>query len=411
MTIFIENALMPSGKKASILIEGNKIEAINPKEKDKGDVVIDAKGKAVMPGLFNMHTHAAMILLKGYADDYELHEWLTNHIFPVEAKLRSRDVYYGTLLACIEMIHSGTTCFNDMYFFEEEIARAVEKSGMRAVVSKALSAQSYKRAEAKRAMKKLSGFERVIPALGPHAIYTTDEETLCDVKELASELNVLIHFHLSETKKEVEDCLKEHGKRPAEYLADIGFLDSKLINAHCVWLNRKEMKLLARSNAKVVSCPTSNLKLASGIAPLKEIIKAGITTTLGTDGSASNNSLNMFETIKLASLLQKYKHSDATALPAKQAFELATINAAKALNLKAGAIKEGFLADLCLIDLKHITMVPNHNLISNIVFSAEPACIDTVICDGKIIMENKVIEWEEDVKEKAQRIAEELVSA
>lgn len=409
MTIFIENVLMPSGKRANILIEGNKIEAINPKEKDRSDIVIDAKKKAVLPGIFNMHTHAAMILLKGYADDYELHEWLTKHIFPVEAKLKPRDVYYGTMLACIEMIHSGVTCFNDMYYFEEEIAKAVEKSGMRAVVSKALSAQSYNRAEAKKAMKKLSDFERVIPALGPHAIYTTDKETLCSVKELASELNVLIHFHLSETKKEVEDCIKEHGKRPAEHLAEIGFLGSNLINAHCVWLDNKEMKLLAKSDAKVVSCPTSNLKLASGIAPLKEVIESGITAMLGTDGSASNNSLNMFETIKLASLLQKYKYWDPTALPAEKAFELATINAAKALRIKAGAIKEGFLADLCLIDLNHISMIPNHNLISNIVFSAEPACVDTVICDGRIIMENKVIEWEEDIKEKAQRVAEQLV--
>ncbi|MCD6478271.1 MAG: amidohydrolase [Candidatus Diapherotrites archaeon] len=410
MTILIENALMLDGKRADTLIEENRIAAINPKQKDRSDVVIDATKKAIVPGLFNMHTHAAMILLKGYADDYELHEWLTQHIFPMEAKLKPKHVYYGTLLACAEMIHSGTTCFNDMYFFEEEIAKAVERAGMRAVVSKALTTQSYNRAEAKKAIKKLSDFERVLPALGPHAIYTTDKETLCDVKELASELDVLIHFHLSETKKEVEDCLKEHGKRPAEYLKEIGFLSNRVINAHCVWLNEREIKIVAESGAKMVSCPTSNLKLASGIAPLTEIVDAGIATMLGTDGSASNNSLNMFETIKLASLLQKYKQWDATALPAEQAFELATINAAKALNLKAGVIKEGFLADLCLIDLTHISMVPCYNLISNIVFSAEPACVDTVICNGRILMENRVIGWEADIKEKAMQVAEELLS-
>jgi 5-methylthioadenosine/S-adenosylhomocysteine deaminase len=410
MTILIENALMLDGKRADILIEENKIVAINPKQKDRSDIVIDATKKAIIPGLFNMHTHAAMVLLKGYADDYELHEWLTQHIFPMEAKLKPKHVYYGTLLACAEMIHSGTTCFNDMYFFEEEIAKAVQKSGMRAVVSKAFITQTYNRSKVRNAIKKLSRFENVTPALGPHAIYTVDRETLIDTKELASELNVPIHFHLSETKKELEDCVKEHGKRPAEYLKDIGFLSDRVINAHCVWLNEREIKMVAESGAKIVSCPTSNLKLASGIAPLTKIIGAGIAAMLGTDGSASNNSLNMFETIKLASLLQKYKQEDATALPAKQVFELATINAANSLNMNAGMIKEGCLADVCLIDLTHISMIPCYNLISNIVFSAEPACVDTVICNGKILMENGVIEWEADVKEKAMRVAEELLS-
>ena len=307
MTILIENVLVPEGKRVDIEIEENIISAINPKEKDRSDIIIDGSKKAALPGFFNMHTHAARILRKGYADDYELHEWLTKHIFPIEAKLKPKHVYYGTLLACAEMIHSGITCFNDMYFFEEEIAKAVEKSGLRAVVSKAFISETYNRAKVKKAIKKLEKYERVTPALGPHAIYTTDPETLKDAKALADELNVLIHFHLSETQKELADCLKKYGKRPAQYLAELGFLDEKLINAHCVWLDRGEINLLAKSGAKVVSCPTSNLKLASGIAPLKEIIDSGITTTLGTDGSASNNSLNMFETIKLASILQKKK--------------------------------------------------------------------------------------------------------
>lgn len=409
MTILIENVLVPEGKRVDIEIEENIISAINPKEKDRSDIIIDGIKKAALPGFFNMHTHAAMILLKGYADDYELHEWLTKHIFPMEAKLKPKHVYYGTLLACAEMIHSGITCFNDMYFFEEEIAKAVEKSGLRAVVSKAFISETYNRAKVKKAIKKLEKYAKVIPALGPHAIYTTDPETLKDAKALADELNVLIHFHLSETQKELADCLKKYGKRPAQYLAELGFLDEKLINAHCVWLDRGEINLLAKSGAKVVSCPTSNLKLASGIAPLKEIIDSGITTTLGTDGSASNNSLNMFETIKLASILQKYKYNDATALPAKQAFELATINGAKALGLKAGMLKEGFLADLFLVDLGHISMVPRYNLISNIVFAATPGCVDTVICDGEIIMENKQIPWEDEAKEKAIEVANELL--
>ena len=410
MTILIKDVVLLNGKRADVLVEENKIAAINPKHRDKSDIVIDARKKAILPGFFNMHAHAAMALFKGYADDYELHEWLTQHIFPMEAKLRPKHVYYGTLLACIEMIHSGITCFNDMYFFEEEIAKAVERAGMRAVVSKAITSQSYNRAEAKHVVKKLGKFGLVMPALGPHAIYTTNTETLIDVNELASELSVPVHFHLSETKKELEDCVKEHGKRPAEYLKDIGFLGPNLIAAHCVWLDGHEIKLLAASKTKVVSCPISNLKLASGIAPLEEMRNAGIMLSLGTDGSASNNALNMFETIKIASLLQKHIRADATAMPAMHAFELATINAARTLNLNAGLIKKGTLADFSLIDLNHITMVPNYNLVSNIVFSAEPACVHTVVCNGKIIMENHRIEWEDQVKERAQKIANELLS-
>jgi len=410
MKIFIKNVLLPNGKRANLLIEENRISAINPKRPDKSDSVIEAKNMLALPGLFNMHAHAAMILFRGYADDFELHEWLTKYIFPIEAKLRPKDVYYGTLLACAEMIHSATTCFNDMYFFEEEIAKAVEKSGMRAVVSKALSKASYKENEARKAIKNLGKYKRVMPALGPHAIYTTDTETLKAVKELASELRVPIHFHLSETKKEVEDCIKQHHLRPVYYLERIGFLGSNLINAHCVWLEQSEMKVLARYNAKVVSCPVSNLKLASGIAPLSEIIDAGVTAMLGTDGSASNNSLNMFETMKLASILQKYRYNDATMLPANKTFELATKNAGEALGIKAGLIREGFLADLCLINLKHISMIPCHNAISNIIFSAEPACVDTVICDGHIIMQHGKIPWEERIKAKASKVAERLLS-
>lgn len=404
MTIFIRGAMLPDRKRYNIIIEGNKISSVGKKAVDKGDVVIDGNGLAAVPSFFNMHTHAAMSLLKGFADDFELHTWLTKYIFPVEAKMKPKHVYYGTMLACAEMIRSGTTCFNDMYFFEEEAAKAARKAGMRAIISKVIT-NKLNESDVRSSLKSLRRYKNVTPTLGPHAIYTTSEDVLRGVRALSEELSVPIHFHLSETQKEVSDCLKEKGMRPAEYLAKIGFLGKNLFNAHCVWLNRKEIGLLARSSAKVVSCPTSNLKLASGIAPLKALLEHKVQVMLGTDGSASNNSLSMFETIKLASLLQKHTQRDASVLSAEHVFELSNTGAAKALSMNGGMLETGCLADITLIDLNHITMVPCHNLISNIVYSADASAVHTVICDGEILMESRVIPWESEVKKKASKCA------
>ncbi|MEM4663003.1 MAG: amidohydrolase [Candidatus Diapherotrites archaeon] len=404
MTIFIKDVILPSNKRANILIEENLITDVGKTARDKSDVVIDGRELAAIPGFFNMHTHAPMSLLKGFADDFDLHTWLTKHIFPVEARMKPKDIYYGTMLACAEMIRSGTTCFNDMYFFEEETAKAASKAGMRAIISKVITSE-FKEDAVRKAIDKLKRYENIIPALGPHAIYTTTPEVLKGVKDLSDELSLPIHFHLSETQKEVKDCIKKRKVRPVEYLKKIGFLGSNLFNAHCVWLDKKEQKILASHGAKVVSCPTSNLKLASGIAPLKDIMDAKIQTMLGTDGSASNNSLNMFETLKLASLLQKYRYNDASVLNAETCFKLATVNAAQALKINAGKIENGYLADVVLLDLNHISMTPRHNLISNIVFSADPGCVHTVICNGKVIMEKKKITWEQKIKRKATKRA------
>lgn len=409
MTVLIEKALLLSGQRADIQIEGNEITAINPKKKDKTGIVINGKKMAAVPSFFNMHSHAAMTLFKGYGDDFELHEWLEKFIFPAEEKLTPKDVFNGSMLACIEMIHSGITCFNDMYYFEIETAKAAEKTGLRAVLSRGLSGKSFSEQTAVKSVKELKKFKNIIPALGPHAIYTVDEFTLCEINRLAAELNVPIHFHLSETKKELDDCMEEKGKRPAEFLESIGFLSNRLFNAHCVWLDDAEIKLLAENKAMAITCPTSNLKLASGVAPVKEMLSSGIKVMLGTDGSASNNSLNFFESMKLASLTQKHSHYNPTVLPASQVFEMATVNAAQSLSLKAGEIKEGFLADLNLIDLNHVSMVPCHNLASNLVFSAEPGCVDTVICNGNLLMQGKEIKGEEKIKEKAAKAAEKLV--
>ena len=413
MSILIKDVLL-EGKKTSILVEGNKIAEIGTKA--KAEDTIDGRGKAAMPGLINTHTHAAMTLLRGYADDMNLQEWLEKYIWPVEAKMTEDDVYWGTRLACLEMIKTGTTCFQDMYWHLDGVAKAVEESGIRGMISSVFidkfSQDSVKeqRKNAEKQVKNAKNSSRVKICLGPHAIYTVTEDSLEWVKDFADEHKLHINIHLSETKKEVDDCVKEHGKRPVEYLDSIGFLGPNLTCAHCVWLNEKEMQMMARHDVSISHCPTSNMKLAVGgsldYAGLK---KAGVTVALGTDGTSSNNSLDMFQSMKFAALLQKHHYNDTTLLPADEAFKMATIEGAKALGLNTGAIREGALADIALIDLKRPEMTPLHHMTSNLVYAANGSCVDTVICDGKILMKGRKVKDEEGMIEKAGEVAKDLV--
>jgi len=415
MSILIKDVLL-NEKVTSIYIEENKIADIG--KKPEADRVIDAKGKAAVPSFFNSHTHAAMTLMRGYADDLPLHKWLNEHIWPLEAKLTEDDVYWGTRLACLEMIKSGTTFFNDMYWHFMGSARAVHDAGIRAALS-AVFIDFGNDDEAKKQIKlnkklfeeskKLNN--RIRFALGPHAIYSVSQESLQWAREFADKNKAMIHIHVSETRKEADDCVKKHKMRPVEYLDKIGFLGDNVLAAHCVWLNDKEISLLAKNNVKVSYDPISNTKLAVGKDfEYRKMRKAGVAVCLGTDGCASNNSLDMFEVMKFASLLQKQAAKDETMLPAKEVFELATLHGAKAFGINAGEIKKGKLADLLLIDLKMPRMTPHYNLISNIVYAANGSCVDTTICDGKILMENKKVEGEEKVLEKVQKTADGLVS-
>jgi len=292
----------------------------------------------------------------------------------------------------------------------------VDEMGIRAAVS-AVFIDLFDEAKAKeqiklneklfRETKKYS--ERVTFALGPHAVYTVSEESLIWAKEFADRNSLILHIHLSETKNEVDDCIKKYKKRPVEYLEDIGFLGPNVIAAHSIWLNDKEIELMKKYDVKPVRCPTSNMKLASGVLSYMKMKKAGLTVTLGTDGCASNNNLDMLEEMKFAALLEKFHSNDPTAMPAKEAFELATVNGAKAFNLNCGEIKEGKLADLLLVNLKNINLNPRHNLISNLVYAAHGDCVDTTICDGKILMENGKVNGEEEVIEKANEVAMDLI--
>ena len=413
MSILIKNVLLDK-KETNVYIEDNIIQEIG--KKTEADYVIDGKNKAVIPGMVNTHTHAAMCLFRGYADDMNLEEWLQTKIWPLELKLKPEDVYMGTKLACLEMIKTGTTTFNDMYFFMESAAKSIDEMGLRAFLSYGfidLFNDEKREKEIKKTKETIRNIEnmhsdRIKPSLGPHAVYTVSEEGLRWIKDYADEKNLLVHFHLAETKKENEDFVKKYSKKPIKYLEEIGFLDKKLIAAHCIWLNNDDISLLEKHNVKISYNPVSNMKLASGVFNYQKMKK--LTVSLGTDGCASNNNLDMFEEMKIGSLLQKSYFNDETIMPAKEIFSIATENGAKALGLNAGKIEEGKLADVLLIDLKKPELTPNHDLISDLVYSANGSAVDTTICNGKILMKNRRVKNEEEILEKVKKVALDLIS-
>jgi len=423
MSILIKNVIL-NEKETDILIQGNTISKIQPNIQDKADKIINGKDKAVIPSFMNSHTHAAMNLLRGYADDMELHDWLQNKIWPLEAKLTNEELYWGTKLACLEMIKSGITFFNDMYFFKPEqpgknaITAAIE-SGIRMCAGHVLlDFNPENRKKEFELQKQLISYVKelnnplISVAVNPHSIYACSKQALLECKKIADENNLNIHIHLSETEKEVKDCLKQNKLRPVEYLEKIGFFKGKIGNiiaAHVIHVNDNEIKILKKYQVKIAHTPVSNMKLCSGMLPYAKLKKSGLTINLGTDGCASNNNLDMLEEMKFATLLQKINYKNPTLMPAKEAFELLTINPAKTFELNCGEIKEGNLADLLLIDLKNINLNPRHNLISNLVYSANRSCIDTTICNGKILMLNKKVPGEKEIIEKANEVAMKLV--
>lgn len=415
MSILIKN-IMLNGKETSIYIEENLITEIGANT--EADHIIDGKNKVAIPGLINTHTHAAMTLFRSYADDMKLHEWLQKKIWPLEAKLTEEDVYWGTKLACLEMIKTGTTCFNDMYWRMNGAVKAVDEMGIRAVLSGVfidlfdgeIGKKEVK--NTKRFIKEIKALknERIIPALGPHALYTVSRENLQWIREYSDKENLLIHFHLAETERENKECVERYGKKPVPFLEEINFLGENLVAAHCNWLDRKDIEILSKFNVKISHNPVSNMKLSSGFLPYTKMRNSGLVISLGTDGCASNNNLDMFESMKFAALLQKIHRNEPTVMPAEEAFQLATLNGAKSLQINSGIIEEEKLADIVLIDLKRPELAPNHNLISNLVYSANGSCVDTVICDGRILMQNRKVDGEEEILKKVGEVASDLVS-
>jgi 5-methylthioadenosine/S-adenosylhomocysteine deaminase len=384
-------------EKGSIAIEGNKIKYIGEVPSDfKADKIIEGDKKVVMPGIINAHTHMAMSLFRNYADDLPLWEWLSEKIWPIEDKLVAEDVYWGTMLSIIESIKSGVTCFSDMYFFMDETARAALDSGIRARLSWGMigndPSDDTRFNTTKRFYDEWNGKAdgRISVMVGPHAPYTCGPDYLKRVSSFAKDLNTGIHIHLSESKKEVQDNYDQHGKSPIKHVEDLGVLDVPVTAAHCVHLSDEDIEILARKGVSVINNPGSNLKLGNGFAPVTKLLEKGVNVALGTDGSASNNNVNMFEEINLAAIINKGANNNPTCIPAMTAIQMATKNGARALGLQGeiGSIEVGKKADIIILDFNKPHLRPVHNVVSAIVYSAQASDVETVIIDGNIIMEN-----------------------
>ncbi|QDA30426.1 amidohydrolase family protein [Thermococcus indicus] len=399
MSVLIKNGYVVYGEsfevvKADVLIEGNRIVKVARDINEAADTVIDARGKVVSPGFINLHTHSPMGLFRGLADDLPLMDWLQNHIWPREAKLTREYAKVGAYLGALEMIKTGTTTSLDMYFFMDAVAEVVLESGLRGYLSYGmidLGDPEKTEKELKEALRTMEfieklGSDRVHFVFGPHAPYTCSIALLKEVRRLANEHGKMITIHMSETMAEIGQITERYGKSPVVLLDEIGFLGSDVIIAHGVWLDARDIQILARHGVTVAHNPGSNMKLASGVMPLQRLLNAGVNVGLGTDGSASNNNLDMLDEMKLAALLHKVHNLDPTVADAKTVFRMATINGAKALRLNAGVIKEGYLADIAIIDFNQPHLRPINNVVSHLVYSANGNDVETTIVDGKILM-------------------------
>ena len=392
------------GTAVGVRCETGLIAAIGPEvEPEGGDEVLEAEGAALVPGFVNAHTHAGMTLFRGYADDLPLMEWLEGHIWPVEKRMSGEDVYWGTRLACVEMIRTGTTAFWDMYWHAEEAARAVEDAGLRAVTAAPLIDDNdpgkSERAcdDAERSVEEIAaaGGERTRPGFAPHAIYSVSERSLRRLAERAPALGVPVQIHLSETSEEVEACLAEHGMRPAQYLDSCGLLGPETVLAHGVWLDEAELELIAERGATVVTNPVANLKLAvGGLFPYRKAREAGVPMGIGTDGPGSNNSLDLVDDIKVFALLQKNAAGDPAAVTAGDALALARGECSRLLSRPA--LEVGADADFLLVrtDSPELGLGA---LDAGLVYAASGAAVDCTVVAGKVLMQGGRVEGAEEV--------------
>ena len=366
----------------------------------KAKTVLNASGKIVMPGLVNTHTHIPMVMFRGYADDMPLMQWLKERIWPAEAKfVNPASVRIASTLALAEMIRSGTTTFNDLYFFEDVIAQVAQRSNIRAIVGEGLldvpTPNSKTPGEGlqytEQLIKKYAGDRIVTVAVGPHAPFTCSKELLIKARDLSNKYQLPLHIHVAETKAEVNDIESRYQMRPVAFLDSLGLLTKRTIAAHAIQLNDAELKMLTDRKTGVAHNPQSNMKLAEGVARVPEMLAAGVVVGLGTDGAASNNDLNMFEEMKAAALLHKVTAGSPTVLDARTVLRMATINGAEVLGLKAkiGSLEPGKEADIIMIDIDQPHLVPFYNVYSLLVYSADGNEVDTVMVAGKLVMRNK----------------------
>jgi 5-methylthioadenosine/S-adenosylhomocysteine deaminase len=407
---------------ASVAINADEIVAVGLTEQIAKQYcarkTITAQDSLIMPGFVNCHTHAAMTCFRGIADDLELMDWLNNYIFPAEARnMNKKLAYWGSLLAAAEMIKSGTTTFCDMYIFEDETARAAKDAGMRCLIGEVLfdfPSPNFKTVEkgidyTKMLIEKWKNDPLVNIIIEPHALYTCSTPLLTEVKELAENYHLPIGLHLLENAAEKKQLEEKFGKGAVSFLKDIGYLDEHLIAFHCVCMSKEEIKLFADNGCKVSHNPASNMKLASGVAPIPDMLKAGITVGLGTDGCASNNNLDMIKEMSTAAKLHKVSRLDPTVMDARTVIRMATIEGAKALGMEKiiGFLEKGKKADIIIIGLNESHLTPLYNEHSHLVYAMSGADVDTVLINGKIVMENRKLLTinEEEVIQKVREIA------
>ncbi|MFB6095729.1 MAG: amidohydrolase [Halodesulfurarchaeum sp.] len=384
-----------SVERADVLVDQETGDIRSVGQVEGADEVLHADGGVVMPGLANAHTHAAMTLLRGYADDKALDRWLEGDIWPAEAAMGERDVKVGTELALAEMIQSGTTAFGDMYFHVEAVADAVAQAGVKARLSHGVVTagkdEEDGRADAEEGMRvarELDGSAdgRVRTAFSPHSLTTVDEETLRAFVPEARAAGVPLHYHANETVDEVEPIVSDRDMRPLEYAADVGMLETGDMLAHGVHLNQTEIELLGASGAALVHCPASNMKLASGMAPIMDALDAGVSVALGTDGAASNNDLDLFDEMRDAAMVGKLRADDPAAVAAEAAVRMATEGGYEALGFDGGRIEPGAPADLVVVDFQRPGLTPVHDVVSNLVYAAKGSDVRHTLVDGQVLM-------------------------
>ncbi len=417
MDLLIQHArLGPENR--DILIQNGRFTRIEPRI-DPASLpphqALDAAGMAILPSFANVHCHAAMVLMRGLGDGLPLHEWLNDIIWPMERRLTPDHIYWGTLFGCLEMIRSGITAVFDMYWHTPQCLRAFYESGIRAnfshpnIIPPGPDALNGLRRDLEEHLALAQSYPaRIELSVGIHALYSTSPEMRAVCRDFAAEHNLIVQTHISETQRETDECLQSSGKTPAEVFDAEGLLNERFIGAHGVWLSDSDRELIVRRKAAIAHCPSSNMKLASGIFNESAARRAGIRFGLGTDGACSNNRYDMFSEMRTAALLAKVDTLDPVACSAADIYRTATADSFQMFRLDAGEIAVGKLADCILVDLNHTGLVPGHNLVSDLVYAATPECVDTTICHGNVLMRHRQIPGEDEIRRAFREVAARL---
>lgn len=418
MDLLIQNVRF-GAENRDILIQNGKFAQIAPRIEvstlEKAPQTLDGTGQAILPSFANVHCHSAMVLMRGLGDGTPLHEWLNDIIWPMERRLTSDHIYWGTLFGALEMIRSGITAVFDMYWQTPQCLRAFYESGIRAnfshpnIIPAGPEALAGLRRDLEVHLELAKSYPgRVELSVGIHALYTTSPEMRAVCRDFAAEHNLIVQTHISETQRENDECLKATGKTPAEVFDSEGLLNGRFLGAHGVWLSDSDRRLLVERGAAIAHCPSSNMKLVSGIFNDPAARAAGLRFGLGTDGASSNNRYDMFSEMRTAALLAKVSTLDPTACSAAEIYRTATLEGFRLLRLDAGEIAPGKLADCILVDLDHTGLVPGHDLVSDLVYAANPECVDTTICAGRVLMRHRQIPGEDEIRRAFRDVAARL---